>query len=102
VKFSVRPSILLNSRECSTLAVNEGVNIPPMGQISPLGAKITSRGEVLPWGRGEVKNGPQGDPMSPLRWFAVFPHVYFHSSSVQQLDCLSCMCDTLFMTDHDA
>jgi hypothetical protein len=29
VKFSVRPSILLNSRECSPLGVNEGVNIPP-------------------------------------------------------------------------
>jgi hypothetical protein len=46
VKFSVRPPILLNSRECSPLGVNEGVNIPPRGQISPLGA------------RGEVKNGP--------------------------------------------
>jgi hypothetical protein len=46
VKFSVWPSILLNSRECSPLGVNKGVNIPPRGQISPLGA------------RGEVKNGP--------------------------------------------
>jgi hypothetical protein len=47
VKFSVRPSILPNSRECSLLGVNEGVNIPPRVQISPLGA------------RGEVKNGSQ-------------------------------------------
>jgi hypothetical protein len=46
VKFSVRPSILLNSRDCSPLGVNEGVNIPPWGQIPPLGA------------RGEVTNGP--------------------------------------------
>jgi hypothetical protein len=31
VEFSVRPSILLNGRECSPLGpgVNEGVNIPP-------------------------------------------------------------------------
>jgi hypothetical protein len=29
VKFSVCPSILLNSRECSPLGVNEGRNIPP-------------------------------------------------------------------------
>jgi hypothetical protein len=42
VKFSVRPSILLNSRECS----RTGVNIPPRGQSSPLGAM------------GEGKNGP--------------------------------------------
>jgi hypothetical protein len=34
VKFSVRPSILLNNRECSPLEVNEGVNIPPRGQIT--------------------------------------------------------------------
>jgi hypothetical protein len=46
VKFSVRPSILLNSRECSRLGVKVGVNIPPRGQILTLGA------------RGEVKNGP--------------------------------------------
>jgi hypothetical protein len=46
-KFSVCPSILLKIRECSPLGgVNVGVNIPPRGQISPLGA------------RGEVKNGP--------------------------------------------
>jgi hypothetical protein len=47
VKFSVRPSILLYSRECSPLGVNQVVNIPPRGQIAPLGA------------RGEVKNGPR-------------------------------------------
>jgi hypothetical protein len=34
VKFSVRPSILLNNRECSRLGVNEGVNTSPRGQIS--------------------------------------------------------------------
>jgi hypothetical protein len=50
VKFSVCPSILLNSRECSPL----GVNIPPKGQISPLGAKFTPRCECHPWGP-EVK-----------------------------------------------
>jgi hypothetical protein len=50
VKFSVCPSILLNSRQCSPRGVIEGMNIPPRGQISPLGAKFTSR--------GEVKNGP--------------------------------------------
>jgi hypothetical protein len=38
VKFSVRPSILLKSRECLTLEVNEGVNIPSRGKSSPLGA----------------------------------------------------------------
>jgi hypothetical protein len=60
--FSVRPSILLNSRECSPLGVYEGVNIIPRGQISPLGAKFIPRGEVYPCGaRGEGKNGPQGD-----------------------------------------
>jgi hypothetical protein len=32
--------------------VNEGVSIPPRGQISPLGAKFTPRGEVIPWGPG--------------------------------------------------
>jgi hypothetical protein len=36
----------VNSKECSPLGVNEGVNIPPRGQSSPL------------WARGEVKNGP--------------------------------------------
>jgi hypothetical protein len=35
--------------------VNEGVNIPPRGQISPLEAKFTIR--------GEVKNGPQITPL---------------------------------------
>jgi hypothetical protein len=40
VKFSVRPSILLKSRECSPLGVNEVVNIPPREQISPLWRKF--------------------------------------------------------------
>jgi hypothetical protein len=35
VKFSVRPSILLNSRECSPLGVNEGASISPRGQVHP-------------------------------------------------------------------
>jgi hypothetical protein len=52
VKFSVGPSFPLNSRECSPLGLNEGVNIPPWGQISPLGAKFTPRGEVHHWGPG--------------------------------------------------
>jgi hypothetical protein len=44
-KFYVSPSILLNSRECSLLGVNKGVNIPlgdkfhPWGPSSPLGAR---------------------------------------------------------------
>jgi hypothetical protein len=42
------PSILLNNRECLPLGVNEGVNIPPMEQISPAGAKFTLREEVHP------------------------------------------------------
>jgi hypothetical protein len=32
------------------MGVNEGVNIPLRGQISPLVAKFTPRGEVIPWG----------------------------------------------------
>jgi hypothetical protein len=40
VKYSVCPSILLNSRECSPLGVNEGVNIPPRGRIYPPGRQI--------------------------------------------------------------
>jgi hypothetical protein len=34
------------------MGVNEGVNIPPRGQISPLRAKFTHRGEVHHWGPG--------------------------------------------------
>jgi hypothetical protein len=32
--------------------MNEGVNLTPRGQISPLGAKFTPRGEIHPWGQG--------------------------------------------------
>jgi hypothetical protein len=35
-----------------TPGLNKGVNIPPRGQISPLGAKFTPRGEVIPRGPG--------------------------------------------------
>jgi hypothetical protein len=42
---SLFSSILLNSRECSPLGVNEGVNIPHRGQISPLGDKFTRGGQ---------------------------------------------------------
>jgi hypothetical protein len=52
VKFSVCPSILLNSKECSPLGVNEGVNITPGLQISPPGAKFIPRDEIHPWGPG--------------------------------------------------
>jgi hypothetical protein len=45
VKLSVRPSILPNSRECSLLGVNEGMNIPPRGKISPPGSKFTPGGQ---------------------------------------------------------
>jgi hypothetical protein len=36
MKLPVCPSILLNSKECSPLGVNEGVNISNRGQISPV------------------------------------------------------------------
>jgi hypothetical protein len=39
VKFSFRPSILLNPGR------NEGVNIHPRGQILPLGTKFTPRSQ---------------------------------------------------------
>jgi hypothetical protein len=65
VKFSVCPSILLNSIECSPLGVNKGVNIPPGGQISPLGA------------RGEVKNGPLTNP----DWENVSPSFIFFTGT---------------------
>jgi hypothetical protein len=58
VKFSVRPSILLNSRECSPLGVNEGVNTTPRGQISPLGTTLTLGWSSPLRARREVKNGP--------------------------------------------
>jgi hypothetical protein len=51
---SVCHSILLISRECSPLGVNKGVDIPPRGQILPLGPSSPLRA------RGEIKNGPQG------------------------------------------
>jgi hypothetical protein len=31
--------------------VNEGVNIPPRGKSSPLGAKFTPRSKLHPWGQ---------------------------------------------------
>jgi hypothetical protein len=37
VKISVRHSILLNGRVYSPLGINKELNIPPIGQISPLG-----------------------------------------------------------------
>jgi hypothetical protein len=43
VKFSVCPSILLNSREHSPLGVNEGVEISPRGQIIPWGPGVKLR-----------------------------------------------------------
>jgi hypothetical protein len=45
VKFSVRLSILLNSRECSTPGVNKGVNISfhPWGQVHPRGPGVKLR-----------------------------------------------------------
>jgi hypothetical protein len=53
--------------------VNKGVNISLRGQISPLGAKFTPRGEVIPWGPGvklrmalgNRRSSPQGDNFSP-------------------------------------
>jgi hypothetical protein len=56
VKFSVRPSILLNSRECS-----------------PLGAKFAPRGKLHPWGQTHVvKNWPHIGPFYPFRRFFTF------------------------------
>jgi hypothetical protein len=69
-KFSVHPSILLNSRECSPLGVNEGANIPLEDKISPLGANLTPRGKVHPRGGGanhDVKTGLSILPMYVLR-----------------------------------
>jgi hypothetical protein len=44
-KLSVRPSTRLNSIECSLLWVNEGVNIPPRGQSSPLRVMFAPGGQ---------------------------------------------------------
>jgi hypothetical protein len=60
VKLSVCSSILLNIRECSTLGVNEGVNISPRIQRSHLVAKCTPREHISPLGANHVvKNWPQ-------------------------------------------
>jgi hypothetical protein len=48
---SVCPSILLNSIVWSPLGVNDGVNIPPRGQSSPLGANH----DVKTWPRARKK-----------------------------------------------
>jgi hypothetical protein len=77
MKFSVCLSILLNSRECSPLGVNEGVSIPPKGQSSPLGAG------------GKVKNGPRRftgrfnsnfGETSRATWQSVFFFFFFYGS----------------------
>jgi hypothetical protein len=39
-EFYVRPSILLNNRECSPQGVNKRVKIPPKGHFSLPGAKF--------------------------------------------------------------
>jgi hypothetical protein len=41
------PFILLYSRECSLLGVNEGVNIPSRNQSAPLGVKLPPRGKLM-------------------------------------------------------
>jgi hypothetical protein len=73
VKFSDRPSILLNNREYSPLGVNEGVNFTPRGQISPLGA----------W--GEHKNGPQDDQIGRILadWVLVYSGQFFWKFNMQ-------------------
>jgi hypothetical protein len=48
--------------------VNEGVNIPPRGQISPLEDKFTCTGEVIPWGPG-VKLRMALSAIRVARWF---------------------------------
>jgi hypothetical protein len=78
VKFFVCPSILLNSRECSPLGVNKVVNIPPRGQITPLGAKVTPMEA-----RGKLNNG-----LSKLVWSFktawegyIIPYMKFYTRS---------------------
>jgi hypothetical protein len=39
----------INSRECSPLGVNKGVNIPPRGQISTLGPGVKLRMAFRNW-----------------------------------------------------
>jgi hypothetical protein len=43
VKFSVRPSILLNSRECSPPGVNGGTKFTPGRQVHPWGPGVKLR-----------------------------------------------------------
>jgi hypothetical protein len=78
VKFSVCPSILLNSRECSPLGVNEGVNIPPRGEHSPRGQISPQGAKLTPGDRGEVMNGPLicvwSGPSSPHKKAAYVCH----------------------------
>jgi hypothetical protein len=41
------PPVLLNSRECSAVRVNDGVNVPPKNQSSPLEANFTPRDKLV-------------------------------------------------------
>jgi hypothetical protein len=68
VTFSVRPSILLSSRACSPQVVNERVNIPPRGQSSSLGTKLSPGGEFCPLDGGEV---------FPWRWNSLFAPPFY-------------------------
>jgi hypothetical protein len=64
VKFSVRPSILLNNKECSPLGGTKwgtsplGDKFHPWGKFTPVG-KFTHRVEIHPWG-----------PISPAFWMS--------------------------------
>jgi hypothetical protein len=72
-RSSVCPSILLNNIVCSSLGVNEGVNISHRGQRSPLGANFSTGGKLYPW----VKTFPRGVNFTPgcklHPWGQTFP-----------------------------
>jgi hypothetical protein len=52
VKFSARPSILLNNKEYSPLGGTKGGTSPLVDKFQPRGHKFTPKGEIHPWGPG--------------------------------------------------
>jgi hypothetical protein len=75
------------------MGVNEGVNIPLRGHISPLGDNFTPSGEVDPWGPGVKlrmalcnlqKNArsvqsPIGRKLQLFLLFSVLPSIYIET-----------------------
>jgi hypothetical protein len=55
---SVCPFVFLQRRAYSPVGVNEGVNISPRGQSSPLGANFIPRGKLHPWGQTMLLKKP--------------------------------------------